>query len=67
MALPPVSRKMTGAVSIIILLMFGIVLFMPLINPSVKIDADAKQTLFVLVTAVVFLYVREQPSASTPP
>jgi hypothetical protein len=40
-----------------LLAMFGGVLFIPGLLPGFKVDADTKQTLFTLVTAVVFFFI----------
>lgn len=40
-----------------LLLMFGGVLFLPAFKETFRADADVKQTLFTLVTAVVFFFI----------
>jgi hypothetical protein len=40
-----------------LLAMFAGVLFLPAFNPGFKVDSDIKQTLFTLVTAVVFFFI----------
>ena len=40
-----------------LLLMFAGVLFLPAFKETFKADADVKQTLFTLVTAVVFFFI----------
>ena len=40
-----------------LLAFFGGVLFIPALAPTFKLEADTKQTLFTLVTAVVFFFI----------
>lgn len=57
----PSQNKLSPAVQALIalalLVMFAGVLFVPSFNPGFKVEADTKQTLFTLVTAVVFFFI----------
>ena len=57
----PTTNKLSPAVQALIaaalLLMFAGVLFLPALKETFKVDADTKQTLFTLVTAVVFFFI----------
>lgn len=58
--MPPVNKlspAIQAAIALILLLMFGGVLFLPAFVATFKVDADVKQTLFALVTAVVFFFI----------
>lgn len=51
------SPAVQAAIVAALLLMYGGVLFVPVWVPAFKVDADMKQTLFNLVTAVVFFFI----------
>lgn len=57
----PGQNKLSPAVQAIIagalLLMFGGVMFVRIFWPAFTVEADTKQTLFTLVTAVVFFFI----------
>lgn len=57
----PMTNKLSPAVQAIIagalLLMFAGVLFLPAFKETFRVEADTKQTLFTLVTAVVFFFI----------
>lgn len=56
---------MQAAIALALLAMFAGVLFLPAIDAAFKPDADTKQTLFTLVTAVVFFYVGRNTSSAS--
>jgi hypothetical protein len=51
------NPRVQAAITILLLLMFAGVLFVPAFINSFKVEADTKQTLFTLVTAVVFFFI----------
>jgi hypothetical protein len=58
---PRVQASIVGA----LLLMYAGVLFLPAWQPAFKVDADMKQTLFNLVTAVVFFFIGKNTDSAT--
>lgn len=57
----PIPNRLSPAVQALmafsLLAMFAGVLFIPAFQPDFKVDADTKQNLFTLVTAVVFFFI----------
>lgn len=51
------SPAVQALIAAALLAMFGGVLFLPAFAPAFRVDADTKQTLFTLVTAVVFFFI----------
>ena len=51
------SPAVQALIALALLAMFAGVLFVPAFNTGFKVDADTKQTLFTLVTAVVFFFI----------
>lgn len=51
------SPAVQTSIALVLLLMFGGVLFVPAFIIGFKVEADTKQTLFTLVTAVVFFFI----------
>ena len=51
------SPAVQALIAAALLAMFAGVLFLPAIDSAFKVDADTKQTLFTLVTAVVFFFI----------
>lgn len=51
------SPRIQALIAIILLAMFAGVLFLPAFVKDFEADADVKQTLFALVTAVVFFFI----------
>jgi len=50
-------RMIQATIAIVLLLLFGLLLLLPAFVPMFKVEADTKQTLFTLVTAVVFFFI----------
>lgn len=51
------SPVIQAAIAIILLLMFAGIMFLPAFIPAFAVESDTKQTLFTLVTAVVFFFI----------
>ena len=51
------SPIIQAGIAVILLLFFGGVLFVPAVMTNFKVESDTKQTLFTLVTAVVFFFI----------
>lgn len=51
------SPAVQALIALALLAMFAGVLFVPAFSATFKVDADTKQTLFTLVTAVVFFFI----------
>ena len=51
------SPRVQAGIAFVLLLMFAGIMFLPAFQSSFKVDADTKQTLFTLVTAVVFFFI----------
>jgi hypothetical protein len=51
------SPAVQAIIAFVLLVMFAGVLFLPGIVPGFQPEADTKQTLFTLVTAVVFFFI----------
>jgi hypothetical protein len=51
------SPRVQAGIVVALLLMFAGVLFLPAFRETFKVEADVKQTLFSLVTAVVFFFI----------
>jgi len=58
---PIVQAAIAGA----LLLMFAGVLFLPGLKSDFHVDADIKQTLFTLVTAVVFFFIGKNTDSAS--
>lgn len=48
-----------------LLAMFAGVLFLPALQATFKVEADTKQTLFTLVTAVVFFFIGKNTDSAS--
>lgn len=58
--MPPVNKlspAVQAGLAFVLVLMFGGVLFVPAFVPAFKVDPAVQQTLFALVTAVVFFFI----------
>lgn len=57
--MPTINPRMQAAIAVVLLIYFGLALFLPAIPAlsGFKIDPDFKQVLFALVTAVVFFFI----------
>lgn len=51
------SPAVQALIAFALLVMFAGVLFVPAFSAGFKVEADTKQTLFTLVTAVVFFFI----------
>jgi hypothetical protein len=51
------ARWVQAAIAFFLLQMFATLMFLPAFFPKFMVDAESKQTLFTLVTAVVFYFI----------
>jgi len=51
------SPRIQAGIAVGLLLMFAGIMFLPAVIPSFAVESDTKQTLFTLVTAVVFFFI----------
>jgi hypothetical protein len=51
------SPIVQSLIALTLLAMFAVMMFLPALVPAFKVESDTKQTLFTLVTAVVFFFI----------
>lgn len=65
--MPPnkLSPAIQAGIALALLAMFAGVLFLPAFQAAFKVEADTKQTLFTLVTAVVFFFIGKNTDSAS--
>lgn len=59
------SPAVQALIALALLAMFAGVLFVPAFRVEFKVEADTKQTLFTLVTAVVFFFIGKNTDSAS--